>query len=82
MLDVSNVIKAHCYVISMLDKFIVSRYVAELITDCRTFWSHRPLSTAYKTTGPERPQSGFKFATHVLKVNLPDIVQVVTTGRN
>ena len=30
-------------------KMIVSRYVAESITtDCRTYWLHRPLSTAYK----------------------------------
>ena len=64
MLDISNVIKVHCYVISMLDKFIISKYVAESITDCRTFQSHRPLSAAYKTTGPERPHSSFKFATH------------------
>ena len=38
---------------SMCSKLILmSKYVAESInqtTDCRTFWPHRPLSTAYKS---------------------------------
>ena len=36
--------------IEILGKLIVSRYIAESMEiDCRAFWLHRSLSTAYKT---------------------------------
>ena len=47
--DSNDMVEACCYIF-LSHKLILSKYKAEsIITDCRTFWPHRPLSTAYKT---------------------------------
>ena len=46
------IVEAHCYVVD-LDEQIRSRINPSLASNCRTFWPHRPSSTAYITACTE-----------------------------